>query len=374
MQNTYFDNGATSFPKPAAVATNIAHYLTDIGGTYGRSAYQRVLESTRMVESVRDLMAVKLGTGLSDHIIFTSNATSAINTILFGLNLNNCHILISPLEHNAVVRTVFELCKRNSITFDILPHKTDGLIDVKRIRSAIQKNTRLLIINHQSNVNGLIQPIQTIKKEIPEIPMLIDLAQSAGHIEICLDKWGVEYASFTGHKGLLGPTGTGGFFIRNTDTVTPFLFGGTGSKSEFYEMPSFLPDKYEAGTPNVAGLFGLHGALQGIHAQLYTKDSFVKAITEIERIPYLRCIRAEELDFQGPLFSLIHSAYDCSTFANALYTKFQIETRAGLHCAPLAHKTLRTYPEGTVRISLSPYHTDADLQFLIDSLHKVEHI
>ncbi len=374
MINTYFDNAATSFPKPRAVADRIYHYVTDVGGTYGRSAYSRVFETSKVIETVREKLSEKLGINNPDKLFFTSNATSALNTIIFGLRLHNCHILLSPLEHNAVTRPVEELRKSNGITFDILPHGPDGIIDTDQIKSVIRKDTKLVIVNHQSNVNGIIQPIQKIKQLIGDIPLLLDLAQSLGHTEIDCEALGIDFAAFTGHKGLLGPTGTGGLYINNPAQVSPLLFGGTGSRSESFEMPTLLPDKFEAGTPNIAGIYGLLGALENTPLEHYSQEQFFSFIRDIESLSFLKCIRASDLSIQGSLFSIVHRKFNSSQFADALFSRFRIETRCGLHCAPLAHKTLGTFPEGTVRIALSPYHTGDDLKYVYESLQKMENL
>lgn len=372
MLNTYFDNGATSYPKPRAVAEKMYNYISEIGGTYGRSAYKRVIQTSEIVETTREKIAEKLGVSNPEKIVFSFNATSALNAIIFGLNLNNCHILLSPLEHNSVVRPLEYIHQRNDINCEILPHNPDGLIDTGRIKNFLREETKLVIVNHQSNVNGCIQPIAEIKKQIGSIPILIDLAQSLGHTEVFIDDWDIDFAAFTGHKGLLGPTGTGGFFVKKPELLEPFFFGGTGSRSESFEMPVFMPDKFEAGTPNIAGIFGLSGALENPQPNLHGQEHFTDLLREIEKIPYLKCHKANDPLTQGPLFSINHRNYNCSQFADALFTRFQIETRSGLHCAPLAHRTLGTFPLGTVRIAISPYHTQQDLEYLLKSLKKME--
>jgi cysteine desulfurase family protein len=374
MNNTYFDNAATSFPKPPAVAEMIATYLNDIGGTYGRSAYQRVIDASSGVETVRDLLAEKLNVENVEHVIFSFNATTAINTILSGLDLRNSHVLISPLEHNAVTRPLEILRLKCGLTIDIMPHFSDGRIDVDRIQNIIRDTTKLVIINHQSNVNGLIQQVDKIKEVVGDIPVLLDLAQSLGHIPVELDTWKIDFAVFTGHKGLLGPSGTGGFFVRNPDLVNPFIAGGTGSRSESFEMPSFAPDKFEAGTPNIAGIYGLLGALENPHEKQYSRDTYLDVLDNISKFEFVKVLRASDRDDQGDLFSLVHKKYDCSHVASALYTKFGIETRSGLHCAPLAHTSLGTFPNGSIRFSLSPYHTDSDLDFLHNAIRRTEYL
>jgi cysteine desulfurase family protein len=371
MENRYYDNGSTSFPKPQAVATLITHYLNNIGGTYGRSAYPRVLEASGVVENVRELIANRLGVCNPEKIVFTENATTGINTILFGMNLQNSHILISPLEHNAVMRPILELTHRFNITYEILPYFTDGLIDIKRIGTMLRPSTRLVIINHQSNVNGLIQPIRDIKEKIGEIPMLVDLAQSLGHSLLSLENWGVDFAAFTGHKGLLGPTGTGGIYIKTPAQISPYIYGGTGSRSESFEMPSIAPDKFEAGTPNVTGIYGLLGALNNYPDPQHQTSDFFDLLNDISKIKSLHVLRAVNNETQGPLFSITHEKHDCSYFAEMLLSKHGIETRPGLHCAPLAHKTLGTFPSGTVRIAPSVYHTKEDFEYLIEAITKV---
>lgn len=368
MPNYYFDNAATSFPKPRSVAQFMTRYLNDLGGTYGRSAYPRVMESSQTVESVRELLARLMGTNLSDNIIFTANATHALNTVLWGLPLENKHVLISPMEHNAVTRPLFELLHRKHITFDILPHLTDGLVDADKVKSSLLPNTALVVINHQSNINGVMQPIREIKKAVGEIPVLIDGSQSLGHAIVTLDEWEIDYFAFTGHKGLLGPTGTGGLFIRNPDTVSPLLYGGTGSRSEDFAMPDFLPDKFEAGTPNLVGIYGLLGALTEQPVPAHTPQDFFDLIEEVRKLQHLECYCAQDMHAQGPLFSINHKEHDCAKVAQTLFATHGIETRSGLHCAPLGHKTLGTSPSGTVRLAPSVYHTREDLDYLLNAL------
>lgn len=368
MANRYFDNAATSFPKPTAVATYISRYLIELGGTYGRSAYPRVLETSGSVELVRELIARLLGVKEPEKIAFTGNATEAINTILFGLNLHDCNILVSPLEHNAVMRPLQKLCATRNINYNVLPHHSDGLVDVDKIQSILHQDTRLVIVNHQSNVNGLMQPIREIKRAVGEIPVLIDLAQSLGHTIISLEDWHIDFAAFTGHKGLLGPTGTGGFYASKPELINPLIYGGTGSRSESFEMPLIAPDKFEAGTPNIAGLYGLLGALKEYPSPQHQITDVVQLINDVKRIAHLRVFAADNPNAQGPVFSISHKEADCSKLADILFSTYGIETRSGLHCAPLAHQSLGSFPMGTVRFSLSPYHTKGDLNYLLEAL------
>lgn len=368
MKNRYFDNAATTFPKPAAVAEALRYAIAEAGGTYGRGAYARIIAASQRVEETRELCATLLGVAAVEHVVFTPNATHGINTVLKGLDLHGAHILISPLEHNAVMRPLSQLEKMNGVTWDVLPHEPDGTIIPEKIETVLQSATRLVIVNHQSNVNGVTQPVYEIKRKIGELPLLLDAAQSLGNRSVEADRWGVDYIAFTGHKGLYGPTGTGGLFMRKPDMVMPLVAGGTGSHSEYFMLPGELPDRFESGTPNIAGLFGLHAALATPPQPLHTQADFLRMIDLIGAIRGIEVFRAKECEMQGPLFSFSHKVKDCSIFAQQLEAVYGIETRAGLHCAPLAHQTIGTFPAGTVRIAVSKYHTKEDFDDLVEAV------
>ena len=365
--NGYFDNAATSYPKPRAVGDEILRYLNEIGGPYGRSFYGCALEVSKVIEDVRFLLSKKFGSD-ADNLVFTPNATYAINTVLKGLDLANKEILISPLEHNAVMRPLKVLEERCGVKIRHLPAFSDGFVDVSKIKSLLTKNTALVVINHQSNVNGVIQPIAEIKAIIDDIPILVDAAQSGGHVELNIDDDKLDFVAFTGHKALLGPTGVGGLFVREPECLNSLVDGGTGSKSESFEMPPFMPDKFEAGTPNIVGIFGLLGALSAELEKGYSNEEFLLLIDEIKNIEGYSVVCAESHGRQGELFSIKAEFTDCSTLARELYDNFNIQTRVGLHCSPAAHKFLKTYPHGTLRISPSVYHTADDFDFLLKAL------
>lgn len=366
--NKYFDNAGTSFPKPPEVAIKIGHYLTEIGGTYGRSAYPRAYETTRLVEECRDKLGLILGTKQSDNISFCANATMAINTIIKGLPLKNMKVLVSPLEHNAVMRPLNILQKNKHITIETLPAHNDGTINIKRLNEVNLSDTGLIIINHQSNVSGVIQPIAEISRWANKIPLMVDGSQSAGHVPIKIDEWGVDYFVFTGHKGLLGPTGIGGFYVKNPDNLQTLIEGGTGSRSDSFEMPDFMPDKFQPGTPNIVGIVGLLAALNHLPLTGINQQEINNLINGVAAIEGYKVLCAEKPMHQGALFSFVHKDITPSVFAQELYSLYNIEVRCGLHCAPAAHSFYNTYPNGTVRIALSPYHTKEDLDFLLNAL------
>lgn len=366
--NTYFDNASTSFPKPPQVAQAISHYLTVNGGTYGRASYGRIVETARMVEACREKMTQILGVAKSDNICFTANATTAINTILQGIINTPTTIYTTSLEHNAVMRPLTDMVKNGLVTHQILPSHSDGVVDADNLPQ-IDDNS-LIIINHQSNVSGVIQPIAAIRQKAPQAKLLIDTTQSLGSVDVMGDAWQADYIAFTGHKGLLGPSGIGGFYVREPESLKPFIMGGTGSNSDSFEMPSFMPDKFEAGTPNIVGIAGLLGALENTPQTAYSTDDFRKLINAVSQIDGMHILKAENQEHQGNLFSFWHNTLKPSVITRYLYEHHQIETRQGLHCAPMAHQFYGTMSEGTVRIALSPYHSSQDIDYLKDAIHQ----
>ncbi|MBN1854578.1 MAG: aminotransferase class V-fold PLP-dependent enzyme [Pirellulales bacterium] len=369
--NRYFDNAATSYPKPPSVGREMVRYLDDIGGPYGRSAYPRAFDVSRTIEETRNHLAELLGIHEPASVIFTPNATVAINMVLFGLLSEGAHVLVSPLEHNAVMRPLDALAKSRDVHYEVLPHFEDGLVDVPKIGACIRDTTQLVIINQQSNVTGLIQPVDEIKERIGNLPILIDAAQSLGRTAIQIDLWNIDYLAFTGHKGLLGPTGTGGLFLRDPESIRPLVYGGTGSRSVSFQLPAAMPDRFEAGTLNIAGIYGLLGALKNPPDKRHTMDDFYWLCSRIRQIPNIQFFGAQNISRQGCLFSFNRRDLACSDIGAQLSDRFGIETRVGLHCAPLAHQTIGTYPDGTVRIAPSVYHTRADFEYLLNALLEI---
>ncbi len=365
--NLYFDNASTSFPKPPEVGEFINRYLSQ-GGTYGRAAYPRVFNASKVVEETRELISNKIGTTLISNVAFTYNSTYALNTIIQSFLFNHKQILISPLEHNAIGRPIEYLKQNEGVTYHIMPHFTDGLINIDELKRVDFTKIDLAIVNHVSNVNGLIQPLKEIKQVIGEIPLLVDASQSLGKVLVNVDEWGVDMLAFTGHKGLLGPTGIGGFFIRNHKLVKPLIYGGTGSNSDKLLMPDYCPDKFEAGTQNILGIFGLFGAIKHQPKRMYNQDNFRNLILKLKQIDSLKLLIANDIDNQSDVFSIIPLNTSVSTFTKLLYQIHKIEVRGGLHCSPLAHQALGSFPKGAVRVSFSNYHTDNELNNLYSSI------
>jgi len=366
--NLYFDNSSTSYPKPSEVARAMKDCIDEVMGNYSRGGYYSNLCIAEKFYETRTMLAELFNIIKSENIIFTPNATVGMNYVLFGLDLRGKHILISPLEHNCVMRPLEYLRKNNNIKYDMLPAEKDGRIKIDSIEKSIQKNTALIIINHVSNVNGVIQDISNIKRVAPDIPLLIDAAQSAGAEEIDVVNWGIDYLVFTGHKSLFGPSGTGGFYIHNPESIKTLIHGGTGSLSDSYEMPAFTPDKFEAGTPNIPGVYGLWAALKH-HPKSFDRELLSSFFKHLKEQDYLNVYCAETIENQGSLFSITHKQLKLTDFANKLCTDHDIKTRIGLHCSPASHRFLGTYPEGTMRISFSAYHRASDLEKLKEAIN-----
>ncbi|NOU17986.1 MAG: aminotransferase class V-fold PLP-dependent enzyme [Bacteroidales bacterium] len=365
--NLYFDNASTSFPKPHEVGEYIARYLSE-GGTYGRAAYPRVFNASQLVEETRELVASVICTSLISNVLFTYNSTYALNTIILGFTYKHRKILISPLEHNAVGRPIEHLMQEFGIDYVIIPHFSDGLVDIEKLKTIDFSKIDLVIINHVSNVNGLIQPIKEIKQTIGDVPLLVDASQSLGKVPVKVDDWGIDMLAFTGHKGLLGPTGIGGLFIKNPELVKPLIYGGTGSNSDKLEMPKFYPDRFEAGTMNVLGIYGLCGALKNQSSAIYSHAVFRDIIDRLKTNKAIKLLIANKIDSQSDVFSIVPLKTSVSNFTKLLYDTHEIEVRGGLHCSPIAYQTLGEYPQGAVRVSLSNYHTDSELNHLYNCI------
>ncbi len=370
-RNLYFDNSATSFPKPKAVAEGMRRYLDEVGGPYGRSSYPRVVEVGRTVERARDRLGILLGAKNGDQVVFTPSATVALNIVIASLPANGGRVLVSPLEHNAVMRPLQHWCSRTGGSFQLLPASLDGTIRVEEIGSSLSPDTRLVIVNHMGNVNGVIQPIKAIKRAIGSLPLLVDASQSLGSVPVRADEWNLDFVAFAGHKSLLGPPGIGGLFLRDHEALSPLVLGGTGSVSESYDMPGFLPDRFEAGTGNIAGAFGLLGALEEKPPARHTHRDFLHFIAGMKKVKGLNVLAAGDPEAQGEVVSVTHRNLLPSALGDELFKKHGLEVRVGLHCAPLAHRWLKTFPNGTVRIAPSVFHSPEDLDFFLDALQSI---
>lgn len=368
--NLYFDNATTSYPKPDKVLEYMSKALS-VGGSYSRGAYGRIAQSTMMVERCRDAVGRVLGLVSGDKIFFSLNATTAANAILQRADFGDT-VYISPLEHNAIMRPIEFLRQSRGLKVVVMPHFADGRVDIDKLQSIKIEKRGMVVVTLQSNVNGAIQPINQIANwaKVNGLSVIVDTVQGLGNAQF--DIKNVDYAIFAGHKTLCGPTGVGGAYVKNMDGLDSFVFGGTGSNSESFLMPDFAPDKYEAGTPNMPGIAGLLGALENKPESKHSRADLLMLLDSIDKIDGVTVYKSEDSEWQGETFSLSVNKMTVSDLSTNLYQKYEIETRSGLHCSPLAHKTLGTFSRGgTVRISLSPYHCAADMEFLIKALKDI---
>ncbi len=368
----YFDHGATSFPKPREVGQAMVRYLNDVGGTYGRAAYGQVQEASRLVFDARSRMARLIGTVDPSRIVFTLNATAALNLAIQGLTRNGGKVLVSPMEHNSVMRPLSMMAKQRGVQIEVMPAGPDGRIDPEHL--ALDDTICLAVCILESNVNGVRQPVVEIKKKLGDIPLLVDGAQGAGAIPLDVTSSGIELIAFAGHKGLLGPTGVGALYVDRNLSLPPLTPGGTGSDSESTRHPTTMPDALEGGTPNIVGLAGLGASLAFVHTHgLFDPAPLaLQAMKQLEHIPGMTVYGAKDPRHQGSLFSLTLEGHSPSDLADVLYKRHRIAVRAGLHCAPTAHRALGTFDKGgTVRIALGRFHDRESVSLLVQAVKDI---
>lgn len=375
----YLDNAATSFPKPPEMIENMALFYQNYGASPGRSGFDMSKLASDMVDDTRKQLAHLFGGDDYNKLIFCTNATEALNLAIFGSLNENDHVITTLLEHNSVLRPLNYLIKEKKITVDYLVPGPDGKVCPGQLEDLIKRNTRLVIINHVSNVTGIIQPVAAIgdicRKN--EILFLVDAAQSAGHLPLDVNRDKIDFLAFTGHKSLLGPTGTGGLLINSHYPLRSFKMGGTGYNSIDPLQPENLPYKFEAGTLNVLGIAGLHFSLKYLEKQnlndLHKKqmDLFFRLENALRS-----CNRAEvycpmDNEEKMPVINFNFRGMDARTLATILDVDFNIATRKGLHCAPLIHQHLQTPAYGSVRMSLGIFNTEEEINLVINALEQI---
>jgi cysteine desulfurase family protein len=371
----YMDNGATSFPKPPAVADAMAHFLRRVGGSPGRSGHRLSQEAARIVFSCREVLAGLFGAPDSRQIVFTLNATEALNTAILGLLREGDRVVTTAVEHNSVMRPLRDLVRRRKIDLQVVPGDRAGRINADLIEKSLQSKPRLLVVSHASNVTGALLPLARIGEmaRAAGTIFLVDAAQTAGVVPIDVERDCVDLLAFTGHKGLLGPQGTGGLWVREGVEIRPLVRGGTGSNSELEEQPDFYPDTLESGTQNAVGLAGLKAAVA------FVTDRGVEEIGRHEKSLAARLIEGlkavDNIVLHGPgpadprtsVVSLTVPGVAPSEVGFLLDEAFGVLTRVGLHCAPGAHRTIGTFPTGTVRLSPGCFTTTGDIDRVVDA-------
>lgn len=384
MNRIYLDQASTSFPKAPGVAQAMMDYLTMNGVNVNRGCYSSAYSAEEVIYETRQLLAELFHFSKCKNVIFTPNVTTSLNFILKGFLKPGDHILVSAMEHNAVMRPVVQLASLG-ISFDRIPCRTDGSMILEKVEELIRPETKAIVTLHASNVCGTRMPLDALGEicQRHQLYFVVDSAQTAGIVPINMDKMHIDALAFTGHKGLRGPQGTGGFLVSQelAEQMEPLISGGTGSVSHTEEIPDFMPDRFESGTPNLPGIYGLHEAL------LFLKTHSLQAINEkelsltgyfLEQLQalddtgrHIRIIGKKDLTDRNAVVSIQIPEIDMSQVAWQLDNEYGVMTRVGLHCAPNAHKTLGTYPAGTIRFSFGPENTKNELDFAIQGLKKI---
>ena len=377
--NLYFDNAATSWPKPEAVYKAAEIQMREACGNPGRSGHTRTLEADRLIYRTREAAARLFNISDPARVVFTYNATDALNIALKGFLKAGDHVLYTAMDHNSVLRPLGRLRRDELITSTMIPCSDQGYPDLDYLEHSYRPETSLLVINHASNVTGAIAPLSDMIASAHKrgIKVLVDAAQTAGVVPIDTQKEEIDLLAFTGHKGLLGPTGTGGLYVSSGLDLNPLREGGTGSQSEMDLHPASMPERLEAGTLNSSGLAGL---LEGITFILNTGvEEIQKSESHLRQYLYTKLQSINALTLYGPGDSGQAAAVVSFTLENAdsgeigyiLESSYGILCRTGLHCAPLAHQAIGTFPEGTVRLSPGFFTAEKDIDYLVNALNEI---
>ncbi|MBA7636224.1 putative cysteine desulfurase [subsurface metagenome] len=377
----YLDNAATSWPKPPEVLEAMTDVLEYAGGNPGRSGHRLSIEAARVVYDAREDIAQFFHAGDPLRVIFASNATHAINIALRGLLKPGDSVVTSSMEHNAVIRPLRNL-EKQGVNLHVVPCATDGSLNVEDVARTVNCNTRLVVINHASNVVGTLLPVAEVASIAHQVGawLLVDAAQTAGAIPIDVPTMGIDLLAFTGHKGLMGPPGIGGLIISDhvdTTQIEPLIRGGTGSHSESEEQPEYLPDRFESGTPNLIGIAGLRAGIRWVVARsieairLREKELTRALIDGLLGIPGVKVYGAHDADSSVAIVSITVAGKQVSEIGLRLDEEEGILSRVGLHCAPAAHKTIGSFPEGTIRLAPGVFTTMNDICATIWAIEKV---
>lgn len=371
----YLDNAATSFPKPESVYLAVMTAMREIGASPGRGGYGLALEASRLLMTVRESVAAFVKAPDPSRVIFTHNATAALNQALLGVLSLGDHVVTSSMEHNSLLRPL-RVLEKSGVSFSMVSADAQGLLDPEAIRSAIRPATRMIALSHLSNVTGGIQPITEIAAIAREAGclLLVDAAQSAGLIPITMAETGIDLLVAPGHKGLMGPQGTGFLALSSRVAIRPLLAGGTGSSSDSDQQPATFPEGFEAGTHNLPGIAGLGAGIAFLEETgVRTVGDHEQALSQHVRdrlagVPGIRIYGPADPALRSGVLSLTVEGRDPSELAFILDQQYGIAVRAGLHCAPHAHRTIGTYPAGTVRLSPGWFSTMQDMDCFCEAL------
>ena len=384
MKKINLDQASTTYPKPECVAKAVYEYMTGNGCNINRGCYENAYDTEEVILETREMLCQLFDGPDCKNVVFTKNVTESLNVVLKGFLKSGDHVLVSSMEHNAVMRPIRQL-EKNGVSFDRIPCSSQGELLLDSMESLLRKNTKAVVLMHASNVCGTVLPIKEAgvfcKKH--GLKFIVDCAQTAGVLPISMKEMNIDALCFTGHKGLYGPQGIGGFILQEEmiELIDPLLSGGTGSISHTEEIPSFMPDRFEPGTMNLPGIFGLHAALEWIEStgidKIREKEEMLTSLF-IENIKALnpefdkiRLVGKDTEEGRTAVVSVQTPGRDVSEVAYLLDKNYGIMTRVGLHCAPSAHETLNTYPTGTVRFSFGYFNTEEEVLFAVKALEGI---
>ena len=393
MKQIYLDNASTTFPKPREVADAVYQYMTGVGSNIGRGGYTSAYAAEEAVFAARQLLCDFFGGEDAKNVVFTKNVTEALNVIIRGLLQPGDHVLVSAMEHNAVMRPLQLLGREleageeapaDAISFSRIPCDREGNLELEALPKLVQQRTKAVLMTHASNVCGTLLPLARVGEFCQDkgLLLLVDSAQSAGVFPINMQQLHMDALAFTGHKGLLGPQGIGGFVLREhmVKRLAPFIVGGTGSLSHTESTPRFMPDKFEAGTLNLPGIMGLAAGVHWLNQrgmaslrahELALTEQLLTGLLDLEQQGLLRIVGRRDIVQRTSVVSIAATKQDLAVVAHRLNEEYGIATRVGLHCAPNAHKTLQTYPTGTLRFSMGWHNNEEDIDAALKALREV---
>lgn len=379
-RRTYLDNASTTFPKPPCVTEAVCRYMTEMGTNVGRGEYASAFDTEDLVFDTRAALCALLGGADPSDVVFTRNVTEALNLVLKGFLRPGDHVIVSSMEHNAVMRPLTQLAVAG-VTFSRAQCAPEGTLDATEVERLICPQTRAVVMTHASNVCGTVLPVREVGAicRAHGVPLVVDAAQTAGVVPISMEECGAAAICFTGHKGLLGPQGIGGCVLdpEFAAQLDALVAGGTGSSSDSEQMPSFMPDRLEAGTPNLPGIAGLGAGLawlgeRGIDTvrthELALTRRLLDGLAPLAATGRVRLVGLPGTEGRTGVVSIQTPGHDLAQVAHDLDARYGIQTRVGLHCAPSAHRTLGTYPTGTIRFSLGWANTTEDVDLAITAL------
>lgn len=382
MKRVYLDNGSTSYPKAPGVGQAVCDFIEHIGTNVNRGGYQEAYAAEDVIIETREKLCRLFNFDKLKNVIFTPSITYSLNYIIKGYLRPGDHVLVSALEHNAMMRPLNQMVDQG-VTFDRIPCSQQGELQLDAIEPLLKPNTKAIMMLHASNVCGTLMPLEQVGEICQKhgLTFVVDAAQTAGSFPIDMKKQHIDVLAFTGHKSLLGPQGIGGFLVSDevASQMIPLVTGGTGSISDQEIQPDFLPDKFESGTQNIPGIYGLHAALcyleetgiENIHAhEMELCKAFIEKIDALQN-EKIRLVGVRDMNKRGPVVSFDFIGEDNAEVSFKLDSEYGISTRCGMHCAPNAHKTLETYPQGTVRFAFGFKNTMEDVDYAVQAIQKI---